>query len=74
MHVGGNPKKGTKSADTIPNHYENLSMSRRKNSGGHSLAPDAHGERAHTKARTPFMNIQAGLERKPREGHRTGRW
>ena len=74
IHVGANPKKGTKSANGIPNHYENLIMSRRENSGGHSLPPDAHAQRTKTKARTPFKEMQASLERKPREGHQTRRW
>ena len=74
MHVGGNPKPGTKRADTIPNHYENLIMSRRENSGGHSLPRNAHGQRTHTKARIPFKNMHACLERKQREGHQTRRW
>ena len=74
MHAGGNPKQGTKSADTIPNHYENLNASRKENSGGHSLPPDAHGERAHTLAWTPFKNMQACLERTPREGYGNRVW
>ena len=56
IHVGANPKQGTKSAKRIPNHYENLNMSRSENSGGHGLPPTAHGQRTHTNAQISYIN------------------
>ena len=74
MHVEANPKQGTQSANGIPNHYRNINMSRRENSKGQSLPPNTRGQRTHTNDRTPFKNMEACLERKPREGHQTRRW
>ena len=55
MHVGTNPKHGSKSANGIINHYRNICMSRRENSGGHGLPPNAHGQRTNT---TPRPNLR----------------
>ena len=66
LHVEANPKQGTQSANGTPNHYRNINMSRRENSEGQSLPPNARGQRTHTNDRTPYMNANLSGKRATR--------